>query len=150
MARADYWKAALANARQRPIWGSGPGTFQRPYARLKAPESEMARLVHNDFLEQATDSGWPGFALYTAWIGALLWTLGRHVSGGGGSIGLAGEAWPETDRRRLEWAVFLGLLGWFAHGMAEFGLYIPASAWTAFTLAGALLAGVLPRRTVSV
>ena len=149
VARADYWKAALENARQRPIWGSGPGTFQRPYARLKAPESEMARLVHNDFLEQATDSGWPGFALYTAWIGALLWTLGRRVSGGAGAIGPVGEAWPETDRRRLEWAVFLGLLGWFAHGLAEFGLYIPASAWTAFTLAGALLAGVLPRRSAS-
>jgi hypothetical protein len=43
-------------------------------------------------------------------------------------------------------AVFIGLLGWFTHGLAEFGLYIPASAWTAFTLAGALLAGVMPRR----
>jgi len=36
--------------------------------------------------------------------------------------------------------------GWFTHGLAEFGLYIPASAWTAFTLAGALLAGVMPKR----
>jgi hypothetical protein len=56
------------------------------------------------------------------------------------------KSWPEADRRRLELAVFMGLLGWFTHGLAEFGLYIPASAWTAFTLAGALLAGVMPRR----
>ncbi len=156
VARADYWKAALQNTREHPLWGSGPGTFQRPYARLKAPESEMARLVHNDFLEQATDSGWPGFAVYTAWIGALLWTLGRRVTRAAGldetspslSQAAAGgwKTWPEADRRRLELAVFIGLLGWFTHGLAEFGLYIPASAWTAFTLAGALLAGVMPRR----
>ena len=161
VARADYWKAAVQNTREHPVWGSGPGTFQRPYARLKAPESEMARLVHNDFLEQASDSGLPGFALYTAWIGGLLWTLGRRITASqtlGSPLskestadslkpdGTGWKSWPEADRRRLELAVFMGLLGWFTHGLAEFGLYIPASAWTAFTLAGALLAGVMPRR----
>jgi O-antigen ligase len=161
VARADYWKAAVQNTREHPLWGSGPGTFQRPYARLKAPESEMARLVHNDFLEQATDSGLPGFVLYTAWIGGLLWTLGRRITASQtlgsplskespadslNSDASGWKSWPEADRRRLEWAVFMGLLGWFTHGLAEFGLYIPASAWTAFTLAGALLAGVMPKR----
>ena len=161
VARADYWKAAVQNTWEHPVWGSGPGTFQRPYARLKAPESEMARLVHNDFLEQASDSGLPGFALYTAWIGGLLWTLGRRITrekdlgaqplepspaGGAKPSGTGWPVWPEADRQRLELAVFIGLLGWFTHGLAEFGLYIPASAWTAFTLAGALLAGVMPRR----
>jgi O-antigen ligase len=161
VARTDYWKAAVQNTWEHPLWGSGPGTFQRPYARLKAPESEMARLVHNDFLEQASDSGLPGFALYTAWIGGLLWTLGRRITrekdlgaqplkaspAGAAQISGAGwPVWPEADRQRLELAVFIGLLGWFTHGLAEFGLYIPASAWTAFTLAGALLAGVMPRR----
>ena len=161
VARTDYWKAAVQNTWEHPLWGSGPGTFQRPYARLKAPESEMARLVHNDFLEQASDSGLPGFALYTAWIGGLLWTLGRRITrekdlgaqplepspADAAQISGAGwPVWPEADRQRLELAVFIGLLGWFTHGLAEFGLYIPASAWTAFTLAGALLAGVMPRR----
>ncbi|MCX6869961.1 MAG: O-antigen ligase family protein [Verrucomicrobia bacterium] len=161
VARTDYWKAAVQNTWEHPLWGSGPGTFQRPYARLKAPESEMARLVHNDFLEQASDSGLPGFALYTAWIGGLLWTLGRRITrekdlgaqplepspAGAAQPSVAGwPVWPEVDRQRLELAVFIGLLGWFTHGLAEFGLYIPASAWTAFTLAGALLAGVMPRR----
>ena len=161
VARTDYWKAAVQNTWEHPLWGSGPGTFQRPYARLKAPESEMARLVHNDFLEQASDSGLPGFALYTAWIGGLLWTLGRRItrekdlgaqslkaspSGAAQPSGTGWPVWPEIHRRRLELAVFIGLLGWFTHGLAEFGLYIPASAWTAFTLAGALLAGVMPRR----
>ena len=128
-ARADYWKAALRNTREHPLLGSGPGTFQRPYQRLKAPESEMTRLVHNDFLEQATDSGVPGFLLYVGWVGWGLWILGvRHARVAGGSSGTI----------PVETAVFYGLLAWFLHGTAEFGLYIPASAWTAFTLFGAL------------
>jgi hypothetical protein len=33
---------------------------------------------------------------------------------------------------------FGGLLGWFIQGFGEFSLYVPALAWTAFTLLGVL------------
>src|SRR5208337_2276702 len=56
-ARFDYWRAALQTTAANPLLGSGPGTFQRPYAKLKSPEAEMARLTHNDYLEQFSDSG---------------------------------------------------------------------------------------------
>lgn len=125
-ARFDYWKAAIQNTKENPVFGTGPGTFQRPYARLKAPESEMARLVHNDYLEQATDSGIPGFMLYAGWIGALLVSLWRRAA-----TGPAASVFAQ--------ALFFGLLAWFIHGFAEFGLYIPAVSWIAFALAGALL-----------
>ena len=39
----------------------------------------------------------------------------------------------------LTFAVWLGVLGWALQGFAEFGLYIPALAWTAFALLGWLL-----------
>lgn len=125
-ARFDYWRAAVQTASERPLVGTGPGTFQRPYARLKAPESEMARLAHNDYLEQFSDSGLPGGVLYAVWIATLLAVLARR-------------AWAaETDP--LNFALFLGVAGWFAQGFTEFALYIPALAWTAFALAGVLLA----------
>jgi O-antigen ligase len=124
-ARFDYWHAAARTALDHPALGSGPGTFQRPYARLKRPESEMARLVHNDYLEQFSDSGFIGGLTYLTWLGLLLWTLGRVT-------------WKTTDW--LGFAIFAGLLGWFLQGFIEFGLFIPALAWTAFTLAGCLLA----------
>lgn len=125
-ARFDYWRAAVQTVGERPLVGTGPGTFQRPYARLKAPESEMARLAHNDYLEQFSDSGLPGGVFYTAWIATLLTVLARR-------------AWA-ADTEPLNFALFLGLAGWFAQGFTEFALYIPALAWTAFALAGALLA----------
>jgi hypothetical protein len=32
------------------------------------------------------------------------------------------------------------VLGWFLQGLGEFSLYVPALAWTAFTMLGWLLA----------
>ena len=52
----------LQTAKDKPVFGTGPGTFAIAYQKIKRPESEMARLVHNDYLEQASDSGVAGFA----------------------------------------------------------------------------------------
>lgn len=120
-ARLDYWRAAVQVVRENPLYGTGPGTFQRPYARLKTPEAEMARLAHNDYLQQYSDSGWPGGMAYLAWIIGSLSIAGRKIKD------------PVT------FGLFLGVLGWFAQGLSEFGLYIPALAWCAFTLLGILL-----------
>jgi O-antigen ligase len=125
-ARFDYWRAAVQTTVERPLLGTGPGTFQRPYARLKAPESEMARLTHNDYLEQFSDSGVPGGLLFLGWVTWLFATLSKRV-------------W-RPERSPLDFALFCGLVGWFAQGFAEFALYIPALAWTAFLLGGVLMA----------
>jgi hypothetical protein len=127
-ARFDYWQAAAKTAWQHPWLGTGPGTFQRPYARLKSPDAEMARLTHNDYLEQFSDSGVVGGILYASWIILALRAIGRRV-------------WPAADP--VVFALFLGVLGWFVQGLGEFSLYIPALAWTAFTFLGCLLAEVV-------
>jgi len=123
-ARFDYWRAAVQTTVTRPIFGSGPGTFQRPYGELKAPESEMARLTHNDYLEQFSDSGLIGGMSYLAWIVLSLWLISKQTR-------VSGD-WQQ-------FAIFAGLLAWFIQGFGEFGLYIPALAWVAFTLLGSIL-----------
>ncbi|MEI8289103.1 MAG: O-antigen ligase family protein [Verrucomicrobiota bacterium] len=123
-ARLDYWHAAIQTTVSHPLWGTGPGTFQRPYAQLKAPEAEMARLTHNDYLEQFSDSGLIGGFSYAAWIMIVLAVIGK-------------KAWQSGDG--IEFAIYAGLLGWFVQGLGEFGLYVPALAWTAFSLLGALI-----------
>ena len=131
-ARFDYWRAAVTTAATHPATGTGPGTFQRPYARIKSPTAEMARLVHNDYLEQFSDSGIPGGLLYLTWIGTLIVAVGRHAMNLG---------------KPIFQAMALGVLAWLAQGFVEFGLYIPALSWTAFTLAGILAAvPVQPRK----
>ena len=123
-ARFDYWRAAAQTTAAHPWLGTGPGTFQRPYAQLKPPASEMARLAHNDYLEQFSDSGIPGGLAYGAWICLALAVLGKRL-------------WRSNDQ--FSFAIFLGLLGWFVQGLGEFGLFVPALAWPAFVLLGCLI-----------
>lgn len=126
-ARFIYWQSASKIALERPVFGSGPGTFGVLFKTMKPPEAEMARLVHNDYLEQASDSGWLAAIAFLAFVGgglALTYSVAR--------------------RSPIQFAVWLGLVGWALQGFVEFGLYIPAIAWSAFLLMGWLLSGRIP------
>jgi len=160
-ARFDYWRAAAHTALAHPVFGTGPGTFAIAYAKVKRPESEMSRLVHNDYLEQASDSGLPALVFYSAFIlGALVFsapkfsitegTLPNPGGKAGNSAGphsaqsktVAGSQSVELDKylgRSMAFALWLGLLGWALQGLLEFGLYIPGLAWLAFAFMGLLL-----------
>jgi O-antigen ligase len=124
-ARFDYWRTAVQTTAKNPLLGSGPGTFQRPYAKTKSPDAEMARLAHNDYLEQFSDSGILGGIFYAAWIFLAMATVARRV-------------WKSGNQ--ITFAILAGSLGWFMQGIGEFSLYVPALAWTTFTLLGCSLA----------
>lgn len=122
-ARFDYWEAAVHTTKANPIFGTGPGTFGVNYAKIKKPKSEMAQLTHNDYLQQASDSGIIGFLTHiTFWVASLA------------------LLYRKTKSQPLWFAVWLGLLGWALQGFVEFGLYIPALSWTAYLLLGWLWA----------
>lgn len=123
VARFDCWHAALQIARTYPVTGSGPGTFGVLYKTLKKPSAEMAKLVHNDYLEQVSDSGWVGGVLFLGLMGL--------------SICRAQQRPDPTTPGFLLW---LGVVGWALHSFVEFGLYIPAISWTAFVFLGLLAA----------
>jgi len=148
-ARFDYWRAAIQIAKFHPLFGTGPGTFQIPYEKIKRPEAEMARLTHNDYLQQASDSGIPGFLLYTSFIATALLVGARNVlSTSSGSYSASSSFHPRASslgfpsfairHSSFEFAVWLGLLAWAAQCLVEFSLQIPSLAWPAFTLLGYL------------
>ena len=126
-ARFDYWRAAGQLTKEHPLLGSGPGTFSIGYKRLKPPEAEMARLAHNDYLEQAADSGIPGAALYFALIVGSLAALYPRP---------AGNRW-------LPFCCWLGVAGLAAQSVVEFPIYIPALAWPMFLFLGWLWGSVV-------
>lgn len=119
VARFDYWRASWFAAKSHPFLGTGPGTFQESYKKIKPTEAEMARLAHNDYLQQASDSGFPGAALYA---GVIWWGLFQTRQ----------DARASPVRR----AVWFGLFGFALQSFVEFGLYIPALAWIFFLLLG--------------
>jgi O-antigen ligase len=118
-ARLDYWKAASQVIREHPVVGSGPGTFGVVYQQIKGPQSEMARLAHNDYLQQGSDSGVVGMLAYVGlWVGSMV-LLYRS------SCLMPGA-----------FCVWLGLLGLGLQGFVEFGLFIPALAWPQYLFLG--------------
>ena len=139
-ARFDYWRAALQITKQHPLFGTGPGTFAVPYYQIKRPESEMSRMVHNDYLEQASDSGLPGFLTYALFIVSGLACSFRAVKA---ATLVSKETDGATPRQFPDWlplSVWLGVLGWALQSLIEFSLYIPALSWPAFAFLGWLLA----------
>jgi hypothetical protein len=118
-ARLDYWRAAWTTMLDRPIFGSGPGTFVISYKSLKPPEAEMTRLAHNDYLQQGSDSGLVGLLAYAGlWFVSLI------------------ELYRRSPPAGPLFGVWLGLTGLAAQSFVEFGLYIPTLAWPAFLLLG--------------
>jgi hypothetical protein len=131
VARFDYWRAALIIGKQNPLLGTGPGTFAIPYRNVKLPDAEMTRLTHNDYLQQLSDSGIPGFILFFGWTVAVISLLYRY-------------------RKQISPFVTLGVLGVVLHQTVDFHLYIPAIAWLTFFLIGWLLARArIAKSTVS-
>ncbi len=129
-ARFGYWSAAVEEWKDHPVWGAGPGTFDLYYAERKEPDWEMTRLAHNDYLQQASDSGLIGAMTYVAWISWILFA-----------------AWRRTNlwNRPLILGVWIGALGWALQSLVEFGLYVPGIAWPAFIWLG-LLYGEISRQ----
>jgi hypothetical protein len=122
-ARAGYWVVAGKTYLDNPVTGAGPGTFMIYYGELKSDDAEMARLAHNDFIQQASDSGTIGFLAFVGFILGSLFMLYRS---------------PAIRKGRISFFVWLGTLGWALQSVTEFGLYIPAIGWTAFLFLGLL------------
>ncbi len=121
VARFDYWRAATKISEERPLFGSGPGTFSVLYQKIKAPEAEMARLCHNDYLEQISDSGIIGFLVFSGFVIMGLLRLYRYRNSLDGFSGFF---------------IFIGLFAFALQSLMEFGFYIPALAWPFFLLLG--------------
>ena len=140
-ARFDYWRAAGQTTFSHPWFGTGPGTFSIAYQKVKRPEAEMARLVHNDYLEQGSDSGLPGLFFYSAFVFSAL-ILG-YPPAPKPSSAPSGKQGPSTApagfEGQVQFLLWLGVLGWILQGFLEFGLYLPALAWPAFAFFGLLL-----------
>ncbi|MDQ6631043.1 MAG: O-antigen ligase family protein [Verrucomicrobiota bacterium] len=132
-ARFDYWRAAAQIARENPVFGTGPATFSISYKKIKSADAEMARLCHNDFLEQACDSGVVGFLTFFIFISASLIMLYRRRN-------LTLDDYP--------FYLWLGVLGVNLQSLVEFNLYIPALAWPNFLFLGWLWGlKTLPQKT---
>jgi hypothetical protein len=121
--RIVYWQAALLIAAKHPMLGTGPGTFGVVYQQSHPSQDDFAKLCHNDYLEQACDSGVPGFVVYAAIIVSSLSLLYRYRV-------------RSAQGFSSNFMIWLGLLGLCLHCLVDYHLYVPALAWPMFFLMG--------------
>lgn len=128
------WAGTLAMARERPLWGWGPGTFSVAYPAHRLPEAMRGQVQHsyevshpeNWVLQLAAELGLLGLAAWLALLALLLGPL-RRLS----------LAWHEDADAALALALLAALAGSLACNLASLDLFLPSTALP-FTLLAAL------------
>ncbi len=77
--RQEYWKQATAMIRERPIFGSGAGSFYFGSRRLQSRPSAYSWFAHSFALQSLAEQGiWGGIPLILL-IGWVSWKMLRYV-----------------------------------------------------------------------
>lgn len=78
--RLEYWRQAAVAFRERPIFGSGPGTFPLQSTRLQSSINSSSWFVHNEPLQIASEMGAVGVAAFAFLAYAHILALWRRRS----------------------------------------------------------------------
>ncbi|MFQ3583274.1 MAG: O-antigen ligase family protein [Chloracidobacterium sp.] len=122
VARNVIWKNTLTLIRERPLGGSGLGTFQIAYTKVDTSNGvNRVEQAHNDYLQLLAETGLLGFALGMAWLGWFFGRARRALHGG------------RHGQQDLEWQLvrigaISGCAASLVHGFFDFNWQIPANA----------------------
>lgn len=122
--RQDYWKVAWEEWKERPLTGTGAGTFQFTWLENR-PFPAGVKQVHNVYLEQGTETGVFAFLALVGFAGLLL-----------GYTALA--AWRSgllEDRRMLLSGLVAAMAVYLISSFLEWHWYVPPSTLLFFFLA---------------
>jgi hypothetical protein len=135
--RLKIWRAAAEISWDHPLFGSGPGTFASRYPRYRRTGDEPTILVHNNYLQMASDSGLAGFAAFILWLPGTLW--------------LAWRRWRNVAVPSCIVPLLIGCAGlcFALRSLGDFDLYMTGNAWPIFVLLGYLAAAKPPVKNCS-
>jgi O-Antigen ligase len=122
--RGDYWRVAWAAWEERPLTGTGAGTFQYTWLEDR-PGLKGVKQVHNVYLEQGTETGLFAFLAMLGFVAVLVGYTGRAVWRSG----------PQGDRRLLLAGLGSALVVYLVSSAFEWHWYLPASTLFFFILA---------------
>jgi hypothetical protein len=122
--RGDYWRVALAAWKERPLTGTGAGTFQYTWLEDR-PDLKGVKQVHNVYLEQGTETGLFAFLALLSFVAVLVGHTGRAIWRSG----------PKGERRLLLCGLGSALMVYLVSSAFEWHWYLPASTLFFFILA---------------
>jgi hypothetical protein len=122
--RGDYWRVAWEAWKERPLTGTGAGTFQYTWLEDR-PGFKGVKQVHNVYLEQGTETGLFAFVALLGFVGVLVGYTGRATWRSG----------PQGERRLLLAGLGSALMVYLVSSAFEWHWYLPASTLFFFILA---------------
>jgi len=134
--RADTWRIFL----DHPVLGTGLGTIQvvfPPYETLY--DGKIVNHTHNDYLEALAETGILGGL-------CCVWFLGVFFTQALPRFAPANRSFAAA----LQFAAFLGCLGFLVHSLWDFNLHIPANAALFFVWSYMATAKIGPSAAVPV
>jgi O-antigen ligase len=122
--RGDYWSVALEAWKEKPLTGTGAGTFQYTWLENR-PGLKGVKQVHNLYLEQGTETGLFAFLALLGFVAVLVGYTGRA----------AWRSGPLGERRLLLAGLCSALVVYLLSSAFEWHWYLPASTLFFFVLA---------------
>lgn len=104
--RLEYWRQAIEAIKERPLFGSGPGTFYLLSRRLQSAPSSWSWFAHSFPLQTAAETGLVGLSIFLFLTCVLFRVSWAHA-----------EGQKDDQNRRL---LSRGVLLVFFYGMYEF------------------------------
>ena len=139
--RRIIWADSVDLIRSRPLLGTGPGNFElhlpshrsvarhREWSELMGDRQHIAYRAHNEYLEQAAETGIVGLGVFLWMLGSLIWA--------GGAIVRRRAANPA---RLVVLGCQAAMIGVLVHNLFSFTLQDPTAATHFYLFAGLLLA----------
>lgn len=128
--RLEIWKGTLEMIKDKPVIGTGIGTFAWEFSRYRPRDLNVrANYAHNDYLHMAAEMG-VAAPLILIW---LLWSL----------ITQGAECHEKTSDGRINTVVLgcaIGILSLSLHGLIDFNFHIPANM-ILFSIYAAIIIG---------
>ena len=122
--RGDYWRVAWQAWKERPLTGTGAGTFQYTWLEDR-PGLKGVKQVHNVYLEQGTETGLFAFLAFLGFVAVLV----------GYPVRAAWRSGPQGERRLLLAGLGSALVVYLVSSAFEWHWYLPASTLFFFILA---------------
>jgi len=126
--RFTYWEAAIEMVKDNPWFGVGWGAYEKAYPRYMVLGGYPVKLAHNNYLQVWAETGTVGLNAFVGiWL-VFLHTYWRKTSPAVGKL----------------WGIACGLgaavIGFLAHSLVEFALYVPPLMYYVFAMMGLLVA----------
>ena len=122
-ARLQWWKEAWQSFEDRPLLGTGAGSFQLAHRLHRAEYTRPVTEPHDLALQALGETGLVGFVLIAGAVGFALLAVRRRLRDGGAALALA-----------------ICTIAYLAHILIEVGYDFVAVSAPFFTLLGVLLA----------